>query len=91
MDNLLVMKVVDCHYQLYCVEDDGLFRKLFLRFQNFVQLATLYEWHDKIESHLILKQEVHLDEERMVALEQDVLFPQSVLNLIVFYQYVFTY
>ena len=74
MDYLLVMEVVDRHYQLYCVENDRLFRKLFLRFQDLVQLTSLYEWHHKIESHLILKQKVHLNEERMIALKQYVLF-----------------
>ena len=85
MNDFLVVQVVDCHNQLNRIEYDGLFLELFLRLEDLVKLTTLNKWHDEVEPHVVLEQEVHLYEERVVALEKNVLLAQRILDLIVFY------
>jgi len=83
------MQVPNSHRHLSSVEPDSVLIKPFVGLVYLVQLTSLDEGHDEVESHLVLKQVVHAHKERVVALKHDVLLKQCVFDLVKLNQDVF--
>ncbi len=81
MHDAFRMQVADCHANLQGVEFDDRFWQTLVRFENFVELTSFDEGHDKVESFLRLEQVLHTDKEWMVAAEKNVFLQTSVLDL----------
>jgi len=54
------------------------------------QFTSLYKLHQEVDSELILEDEFHIDKERMINLEQNVLLKRDVLHMVVLEYNVFT-
>lgn len=90
MNDILVVQVVDGEDKLNGIENNDLLLEFLFIFQYLVQLTALDERHHEVQPHVILEQEVHLNQERVLALEQDVLFAQRILYLVVLDQNIFS-
>jgi len=66
------MKVSNSHCDLGGVELDYIFREPLLALEDFVELTTSDERHDKVQSELRLEEIVHANQERMITAEQDI-------------------
>lgn len=86
MHNASLVQVAYANDDLSGVEPDDLLGEPLLLQEDFVQLSTSNERHDKVESKVVLEEVVHSYEERMVALEHDVLFEDCAVNLILLNQ-----
>ena len=89
VNDALGMQVPDRHRQLGRVEPDSLLVEPLLLLVNFVQLTASNEGHDEIEPELVLEEELHADQEGVVALEHDVLLEESALDLVHLNQHIF--
>lgn len=69
MYDVFVVQVVDGHDELNSVENNGILLELLFIFQYFVQLAALNKWHHEIQAHFVLEQEIHRNQERVLALK----------------------
>ena len=52
------------------------------------ELSTLNELHYKVNSHIVLKDELHVHYKRMINLEEDVFLQLDVLKLLIFNDYI---
>lgn len=82
------MQVPNSHADLGRVELNHIFTESLLRLKYFVELSSLDEGHDKVESLRGLKQVVHADKEGVVTTKQNIFFQLGVLNLVVLNQHI---
>lgn len=82
MHDAFCVQVADCHANLQGVEFDDGFWQTLVRFENFVELTSFDEGHDKVESFLRLEQVLHTNKEWMVTAEKDIFLQTRVLNLL---------
>ena len=77
------MKVADRDGHLGSIEDDSRLLEPPLALEYLVELSSSNEGHHEVEPEVVLEEVLHTDEERVVALEHDVLLQNRVLHLVV--------
>jgi hypothetical protein len=90
MGNTLRMKVANCHNNLGSIELDNNLWESLLALENFVQLSTSNEGHDKVKAELRLEEIVHAHKEWVIAAKQDILLEFSVIHLIILEEHIFS-
>ena len=89
MDYCLFVKMSYGQSDLKAVKDNLLLGKSFLALKDFVKLAALYERHNKVDSHIVLKHPVDAYQKGVINFEQNVLFPLDIFNLVLLNKFIF--
>ena len=89
MDDALHVEVADGYGHLSCIEEYLLFLEALLCLKDFIHFSSSHKRHDEVQPEVVLEEELHANQERMVALKHDIFLENGVINLIVLYQNVF--